>query len=127
MYNLLTILKAILHFIRGVSDYVVEQSTSGMWTYEKWASGRVMCSATLSFATESDKYTTHTVALPLTFANTNYVVTATPSQNGSIVTYFGDYNYGGNRTHTTTSFAFTYSVSSVYSTSFNFIVIGRWK
>ena len=25
------------------ADYIVEQGTSGMWTYEKWASGKAVC------------------------------------------------------------------------------------
>ena len=41
MYNLLTILKAILHYIRGVNDYVVEEGTSGIFNYRKWNSGKM--------------------------------------------------------------------------------------
>lgn len=26
-----------------VADYIVEQGTSGIWTYEKWASGKAKC------------------------------------------------------------------------------------
>lgn len=27
--------------VNAIADYVVEQGTSGIWTYEKWASGKV--------------------------------------------------------------------------------------
>jgi hypothetical protein len=39
----------IAHFDEGIKingqnqDYIVEQGTSGIWTYEKWASGKAVC------------------------------------------------------------------------------------
>ena len=31
------------------SDYIVEQGTSGIWTYEKWNSGKAVCRGTNTF------------------------------------------------------------------------------
>ena len=46
MINLKALLSRILEFISdldGISDYVVEQGTDGIWTYRKWNSGKAEC------------------------------------------------------------------------------------
>ena len=37
------LMKNILYKLGLIADYVVEQGTSGIWTYEKWASGKAVC------------------------------------------------------------------------------------
>lgn len=110
----------------GVADYVVEQYVSGQWTVVKWNSGRMEVSGKQSL-TATGTNTVVTVSMPVSFVNTDYVVNATPAHNGSVVTKYGDYNASGNVSHGYNNFYFGFSVSSVYSIYFNFIIIGRWK
>ena len=36
------IIKPINEKLSAIADYIVEQDTNGFWTYEKWASGKVV-------------------------------------------------------------------------------------
>lgn len=36
-------LKRVLYKLGLIADYVVETGTSGIWTYEKWESGKAKC------------------------------------------------------------------------------------
>ncbi len=54
---------------RRVGDYVIDQGTSGVWSYRKWASGIAECwclySTTLSIAEQQNNiYTSEAIALP---------------------------------------------------------------
>ena len=61
------------------ADFVVEQGTSGIWTYRKWNSGVVDCWALDMAATISPGDNLKYPALPFTFADANYTL------NGSLV------------------------------------------
>ena len=60
------------------ADYIVEEGTSGIWTYRKWASGIAECwgtqtEAKASYVTLNNNwygYYTSEVALPFTFLQT---------------------------------------------------------
>ena len=41
--NLLQRVKALEYKLGLIADYVVETGTSGIWTYEKWQSGKAEC------------------------------------------------------------------------------------
>lgn len=41
--RLATFIKQIAYKLGLIADYVVEQGTSGIWTYEKWNSGKAVC------------------------------------------------------------------------------------
>lgn len=122
--RLYTILKKIIELFSV--DYIVERGSSGAWYYEKWNSGKMVCWGKTSFVTSSTT-NTFTVQMPVTFVNTEYIVNATPGNNGSIVTKYGDYNAAGNVSHGYAYFYFTYTASSTYNVYFNFIITGRWK
>lgn len=57
------------------ADYIVEQGTSGIWTYRKWNSGIAECWGRSAEST-SEGYIT--VTLPFDFSDNLYVVSATP-------------------------------------------------
>lgn len=44
-----------------VADYIVEQGTSGIWTYEKWNSGKAVCRGTIQGATGT--FTSHGIGV----------------------------------------------------------------
>ena len=37
------LLEKIINILKRQKDYVVEQGTSGIWTYRKWNSGKAEC------------------------------------------------------------------------------------
>lgn len=41
--DLVLLVKEIAEKLGLIADYVVEQGTSGIWTYEKWNSGKAVC------------------------------------------------------------------------------------
>lgn len=41
--RLATFIKQIAYKLGLIADYIVEQKTSGIWTYEKWNSGKAVC------------------------------------------------------------------------------------
>ena len=65
-------------------DYIVEQGTSGIWTYRKWASGIAECWGTLVFACTSSSqagsnYYSNVIQSDLPFTMSSAVVQATMS------------------------------------------------
>ena len=64
----------------GVADYIVEQGTSGNWTYEKWSSGivKMYYTGTYSSAFNNGNYfgayrgTAQTLTYPFTLASVTY-------------------------------------------------------
>ena len=110
-------LKAILEELpmgQQAADFVVEQGTSGIWTYRKWNSGIAECWGRTSISS-----LTTNVALPFTLANTTYETQVTLINNSN------------NATNITaiTSYASSISigVNTVPSGGARLFVIGRWK
>ena len=117
-----------------VADYVVEEGTSGIWRYRKWASGIAECwgrsdSVTKSIATEWGTLFTHDNAIPsyeypFTFASMP-VLSITPVKAGSpnFWTFVG----------ASASESQTPTVSLIRPTAMevtaavNYYAIGRWK
>lgn len=115
---------------KDATDYVVAQGTSGGWLYQKWSSGKAVCSRTIA-DTPNDISGAKSVAvtLPFSFASTSYTVQITKAKNGFFVTDVIDANGAQNSSHTEGSFIFTYKYSSstAYTVSFNVSVAGLWK
>ncbi len=114
----------------NTKDYVVEQSTNGIWTYEKWNSGKFVCWGNVSTTpTTVNGNNAISVSLPLTLVGTDYKVDITPAKAAMYVDAFGDCATNGNITHTTTNFtmSYKYSYGTAYAVSFNVTVRGRWK
>lgn len=111
----------------NTADYVVEQGTSGIWTYRKWSSGVAECWGKASV--EGSTTTKETsVWLPFTFSSNDYIVSMTPSVNGTITSRFLVGNSAGNEGRTTTYFTVSHqTTTSGYSVMYMFDVRGRWK
>lgn len=83
----------------GSADYIVEEGTSGIWTYRKWASGIAECWGTASY---SGSWTAWGSLYALSFNNINYpftfyevpIVQYTPNikDTGSNSCWAGTYN-----------------------------------
>ena len=109
-------------------DIVIEQGTSGIWTYRKWNSGIAECWGYWSATNASGSRRALEINLPFAFASTEYNVGVSLGQNGGTVSgVFGDFDTVANRQHTTTKFIFSWVGSGTYSVGFYFDVKGRWK
>lgn len=110
--DLLNILNAVLPSF--TADYIVEQGTSGIWTYRKWNSGIAECWGRISIS----GLTTNT-SLPFTFANTSYETQVTLINNTN------------NATNVTAIVSYADSVSigvnTVPSGGARLYIIGKWK
>lgn len=128
--DLKAVLNEVLPSEPAEADYVVEQGTSGIWTYRKWSSGIAECwgkgTKTLShYSTAGGFYGYYTdFALPsgLFTSITAHVYTSTVG-NGFAM------SAGGMGASTTTSIR-VYALSSISgsrSCAFDMMVKGRWK
>lgn len=109
-------------------DWIVEQGTSGIWTYRKWNSGIAECWAYWSGNNASGSRRALEIQLPFTFSSTNYNVGVSLGNNGStVIGVFGDFDTDSIRQHTRNSFIFSWIGNNTYKTSFYFDVKGRWK
>lgn len=125
--RLANFLKSIALKLGLIADYVVEQGTSGIWTYEKWNSGKAVCWGTSKLPASTTPEIN--VILPFNMVDTNYVVSLTPGNNASILTTpIRECRVsGGNSVRTVNSFYVSAKCSSSYSVRFDMTVIGRWK
>ena len=108
-------------------DYIVEQGTSGRWTYEKWNSGKAVCWGIRALPASTRPELN--VVLPFNMADTKYVVSLTPGNNATILTTpirECDVNRG-NSVRTVNSFYVSAKCDSSYGVSFDITVVGRWK
>lgn len=125
---LITKVKEIAEKLGFIADYVVEQGTSGIWTYRKWNSGIAECWGYWNAANASGSRKALEINLPFAFASTEYNVGVSLGNNGGAVSgVFGDFDADANRQHTTTSFIFSWIGSYSYIVGFYFDVKGRWK
>lgn len=113
----------------GVKDYIVEQGTSGGWTYRKWNSGIAECWGRVPLVIITGNYSETQVVIPFNMINTDYVVSLTPSNNGSALsTPVRECGVNsGNSVRTVNSFYISAHVSSQYDVLVETNVIGRWK
>lgn len=121
-------IKEIAEKLGLIADYVVEQGTSGIWTYRKWNSGIAECWGYWSAENASGNRRALEINLPFAFASTKYNVGVSLGNNGGTVSgVFGDFDTAANRQHTTTKFIFSWIGSYSYTVGFYFDVKGRWK
>ena len=116
----------------GINDYIVEQGTSGIWTYRKWASGIAECwlesELTLTGTTPVDymngsAYLTHaTVNLPFTFKTQPRSVA-----EGSLGTGMGFVTVLPESGKNRVTVYVTGNQNSAAITIRSMIVTGRWK
>lgn len=119
-------------------DYIVDQGTSGIWTYRLWNSGVAECwgrkSVTTTIATAwgslftSGVLTGTNVALPFTFVDVPCITVAL-TNNGAGVFLMAAGSWAPPSTTTTGAFELVRGTSSTASNSYglNYQVKGRWK
>lgn len=111
-------------------DYIVEEGTSGIWTYRKWASGKAECWGATTIRATSNTASGQVnfsegiqVNLPFTMSDWDYVISAIC---GSYMMYMA--NYSRNRAYFTIRLC---RISSAIPTGTDidvlFSIKGRWK
>jgi hypothetical protein len=115
----------------NTADRVVEQGTSGVWSWRKWNSGRMEVYGTASHVPTSLNNGTNsfTVTMPVSFVDKSFNVTITPAKCGLMVSAFGDCNSSNDIEHSTVAFVLSYKYNHgvAYTTNFNVVAVGRWK
>lgn len=115
----------------NTKDFVVEQGTSGVWSWKKWNSGtmEVMGTASQTPTALNNGNNSITVTMPVSFVDTSFRVLITPAKCGLMVSAFGDCNTSNDITHTKNSFILSYKYNHgvAYTTNFNVIIQGKWK
>ena len=115
------------------ADYVVEQGTSGIWTYEKWANGKAVC---YGYDTKTVACTTAygylyggstTISLPsglFVSGGIDSIHVTTGGSTGSGYAFFGRY---ASATNTGFSALFLSTASASKDITFSAEVKGTWK
>ena len=116
----------------GISDYIVEQGTSGNWAYRKWNSGTAECwlvnnlyltgSTPVAYMNDSAYLTHATVNLPFTFKTQPSAVA-----EGSLGTGSGFVNVLPESGYSKVTVYVTGNQNSAEITIRSMIVTGRWK
>ena len=122
-------LKSLLDSVKN--DYVIEQGTSGDWTYRKWNSGLAECwySASLGSVAITSAwgstyyYNVSAVNYPITFIAKPIVIPQVESGSGNA---WISYDNNGNASRTS-YFPLYASKSGTYACRLNLYVIGKWK
>lgn len=112
-------------------DYVIEEGTSGIWTYRKWASGLLECwgvdarTRQLNTGYGSSFYTTGSVALPTNFFKsiTHVQISRAGSDSGMGVVYVSTYGVSTSAV----SFFIGNAISFSGNIAISLTVKGRWK
>lgn len=111
-------------------DYIVEQGTSGIWTYRKWNSGIAECWGFPKFASaqmtnKSNAFYT-TVVQTLTFPTDLFINNPTVIAKAEMGNYLGDFAI--NRTNKINTTGYIWCESSRTADIWVHIrAIGRWK
>lgn len=114
------------------SDYVIEQGTSGIWTYRKWESGIAECWGTHSATASVTTAWGYTFYGSVDMPNFPSIFIATPSRQATLSTP-GGYAWlvpnSSNLSSTSPGGMYIFSGTSVSSVSCTISVhaIGRWK
>jgi len=124
-------LKAILEGLGlSPSAYIVEQGTSGIWTYRKWSDGTAECwgkatgiTPTWNSYTGGFYYGNTTQALPFAFTSTSCVVNANVAYVGGNVGWVANANLSNTSTVNLTLVRNGNSGTA----EINIYVVGKWK
>lgn len=133
--RIFTLLKKAFTKLGLISDYVVEQGTSGIWTYQKWNSGVAKCWGRITQNPSGGVITN--ITLPTFFVKKLPHVFISYNYNGTDGVGFGQVQvYGKNYAHIDTPpFGFHIylrrQTGGVHATSnsggTDVYVIGKWK
>jgi hypothetical protein len=110
-------------------DYVIEEGTSGIWSYRKWKSGVAECWSAYSFKPSNTGVISQKLAYPFRFATNVPVVVLTKAQNATIYGEVFNSDASGNRPDIMNVCDITFDgcQSTQYDIGVNIQVIGRWK
>lgn len=121
--------KSLKKILDGIlkTDMVVEEGTSGIWTYRKWSNGTAECWGTYEQLFGAGE-TVITLNLPFEFLDANYDwlgSVSDPMIGGSTAAYGTGV---GCHARTTTNFSFRYKtvVASSIATPVYMYIIGKW-
>lgn len=122
-----------------VSDYIVEQGTSGIWTYRKWNSGIAECwgKTTTTLSNTGTVWTSPVYAYLLSSVNYPFTFTSVPtefaSQGGSSANSYWLYKAAGTTYDNTTTKTAQYQACKINSftngstITVSYMIKGRWK
>lgn len=135
--NLAQKVKALEYKLGLIADYVVETGTSGIWTYEKWESGKAECEATQTLTLSGTGSLWKTpiygytnvpqLNYPITFISPPNEVVSAKDGVGAFWVYK---QAGGNNSTTQASLYALIKVDTFTSgsnASLSYIVKGKWK
>ena len=117
-------------------DYIVEQGTSGIWTYRKWNSGIAECWGTFSFTATSTGTWGQQYYLGGKSTKYPFTFSAVPQEFVTGISYQGSswiYKDAGNTTSETGMYSLAKANNSYgqfvtpQTVKYYFQVIGRWK
>lgn len=110
----------------SLTDYIVEQGTSGNWTYRKWNSGIAECWYYMTGTTDSSGRWHYNPSLPTFLTSTQIIVNATGWSQGYVTTHAGytKANYVSNQWSID---GYLENGASSKSCAVSLSVIGKWK
>ena len=111
------------------ADYVVEESSSGIWIYRKWNSGIAECWGTdssHSSASTAGQYANIQVAFPSSLFISKPVVVTSQGTNGTVQSYVGYSDVTGSSGNYTLD-CWVYSANANKSINLFIQAIGKWK
>lgn len=118
--------------VDSMTDYVIDQGSSGVWEYRKWKNGMYECwyhgNTTLNITTQSGGvYFANVTSInyPITFASAPTILITTQGSSGCWASS-GD-NDHGSTTKTGRIWVYRGASSSNVSVDINIYVHGRWK
>ena len=123
--------QSLTHFTQAMADYIVEQGTSGGWTYRKWNSGIAECwglenkaSATLN----ANGYLSFNVSLPSFFVNEVPIATGSGGATGHVRTFLAYTKVAGSSgAYFIDSYMLSTDSSSAMGVWAYYNVKGKWK
>lgn len=126
---------AVADMLKNSKDYIVEQGTSGIWTYRKWNSGIAECwgsrvitgvKVDQAWGNLYNADTPDAIAYPFTFTSTPVEVACMGSNNMSLWMACSSINTSAS---TGKYFAMRPNTASTttYTVTINYQVVGRWK
>lgn len=135
--NLAQKVKALEYKLGLIADYVVETGTSGIWTYEKWESGKAVCwGRQTNTITSGQIWTSPIYSAQISRPDYPFTFLAPPTETASVVDSVNAawiYKQAGQENSNTTTKATNYWAIKVNNFDNNsslavaYHVIGKWK
>lgn len=127
MLDLKALLSKILDALKV--DYIVEQGTSGIWTYRKWSSGmaEAWCRIDKAQSIPANSWLNFVVYLPTFFVNLQPVVVCNGGGAGHIRCFMGYTNmFGSSGAYAIDSYIVNFDSDAVSAAWAFYYVKGTW-